>query len=456
VTTDGALLHTAAQLLDARIGLKPDISFRPRLARALRDVADAMNIEREELVGALATNATLFDAVLNKVTVQESGFFRHPEQFEILARVILPKIQAPFRAWSAASANGQEAYSMAIAMTEAGQPGSVFASDVSPGALMRTATGSYAAREMGGVSEERRRRHFLREGDRWRVRQDIREMVTLQRHNLLDPIPPQVATCHVVMCRNVLIYFKLRHAESFLERLADAMPPTACLFVGAAETLWQMTDRFEPAQIGVSYVYRPIRRGARRSSVAADVTPLQRPSQLNTLHVNPSHVNPSHVNPSHVNPSHVNPAHLNPTPFNPPVSIAKTVAHAHARPTESAKATLVSEPPAPSQSDRALDETGQEDGRLGRQLLASGSLQLAIVAFRRWAFLSPDDPTAYFQLGSALDEAEAHTSALRAYRAAIAALDRCEHERLVEVLHGYNPGELRRLLVDRCLVAESS
>ena len=419
MTADNALLHTAAQLLDARIGLKPDISFQPRLARALREVADSMNIEREALVGALATNAALFDAVLNKVTVQESGFFRHPEQFEILARVILPKIQAPFRAWSAASANGQEAYSLAIAMSEAGGPGSVFASDVSPGALIRTASGSYASREMGGVSEDRRRRHFLREGDRWRVRQDLREMVTVQRHNLLDPIPPHVATCQVVMCRNVLIYFKLRHAESFLERLADAMPRTACLFVGAAETLWQMTDRFEPAQIGVSYVYRPIPRGAaRRSTAAAAVAPLRQPAQLS-----------------------------------PDVSLAKPHEHAPAGP---AQATHVSESPARSQSAHAPDESGQEDGRLGRQLLASGSLQLAIVAFRRWAFLSPDDPTAYFQLGSALDEADDRTSALRAYRAAIAALDRCDPDRLVEILHGYNPAELRRLLVDRCLVAESS
>jgi chemotaxis methyl-accepting protein methylase len=415
MTTDTALLHTAAQLLDARIGLKPDVSFRPRLARALRDVAESMNIDREELVGALATNTTLFDAVLNKVTVQESGFFRHPEQFEILARVILPKIQPPFRAWSAASANGQEAYSIAIAMSEAGGPGSVFASDVSPAALMRTATGSYAAREMGGVSEERRRRHFLREGDRWRVRQDLRGMVTVERHNLLDPIPPHVATCQVVMCRNVLIYFKLRHAESFLERLADAMPRTACLFIGAAETLWQMTDRFEPAQIGVSYVYRPIPRGAVRRTASAAAVTSSRP----------------------------------PAPPSPVLSITKPLVPRHAPPLVAT--TSLSEPLA-----QPLDETGQEDGRLGRQLLASGSLQLAIVAFRRWAFLAPDDPTAYFQLGSALDEAEAHTSALRAYRAAIAALDRCEPQRLVELLHGYNPAELRRLLVDRCLVAESS
>ena len=420
MTTDSALLHTAAQLLDARIGLKPDITFRPRLARALRDVADSMNIEHAELVGALATDAALFDALLNKVTVQESGFFRHPEQFEILARVLLPKIEAPFRAWSAASANGQEAYSIAMTMTEASGPGSVFASDVSTGALQRTAIGSYAAREMGGVSEERRRRHFLREGDRWRARQDLREMVTVQRHNLLDPIPPYVATCHVVMCRNVLIYFKLRHAESFLERLADAMPRTACLFVGAAETLWQMTDRFEPAQIGVSYVYRPLPRGvARRTAVPAATAPA------------------AHL-------AHVKPA----------ASILKKVAHKPAQPVARTTATQVLEPPAPS--DHTVDETGQEDGRLGRQLLASGSLQLAIVAFRRWAYLSPDDPTAYFQLGSALDEADARAPALRAYRAAIAALDRCEPDRLVEVLHGYNPSELRRLLVDRCLVAESS
>jgi chemotaxis protein methyltransferase CheR len=409
VTTDSALLHTAAQLLDARIGLKPDITFRPRLARALRDVADSMNIERAELVEALATDAALFDALLNKVTVQESGFFRHPEQFEILARVLLPKIAAPFRAWSAASANGQEAYSMAITMTEAGGAGSVFASDVSPGALQRTSIGSYAAREMGGVSEERRRRHFLREGDRWRARQDLREMVTVQRHNLLDPIPPFVATCHVVMCRNVLIYFKQRHAESFLERLADAMPRTACLFVGAAETLWQMTDRFEPAQIGVSYVYRPIPRGVgHRTAAPVAVAPARPLAQVS-----------------------------------PAVSIIKQVALKPAQPVALATGT-------------SLDETGEEDGRLGRQLLASGSLQLAIVAFRRWAFLSPDDPTAYFQLGSALDEADSRAPALRAYRAAIAALDRCEPGRLVEVLHGYNPSELRRLLVDRCLVAESS
>jgi chemotaxis protein methyltransferase CheR len=373
-----------------------------------------MNIEREELVGALATDAALFDALLERITVQESGFFRHPEQFEIFARVLLPKASRPIRTWSAACANGQEAYSLAMIMSEVGGPGSVFASDVSPAALRRTTLGSYRDREMGGVSAERRGRHFVRSGDGWQARQNLREMITVQRHNLLDPIPLQVSACHVVMCRNVLIYFKLRHAEMFLDRLADTMSRAAYLFVGAAETLWQLTDRFEPAQIGVSYVYRPIPRGSRRRPAVAQVRPSATP--------------PSLLRPS------VAIAKLDPRPvprIPPPITAVKSAAP-------------MAQP---------IDETGEDYGRLGRELLAAGSVQPAIVAFRQWTFLSPDDPTAHFQLGSALDAADARASALRAYRAALAALDRGEPEQLVDVLHGFSPFELRRLLIDRCLAA---
>jgi chemotaxis protein methyltransferase CheR len=412
VIAESALLHSAAQLLDARIGLKPDISFRPRLARALRDVADAKHMDREELVGALATDAALFDALLERITVQESGFFRHPEQFEILARVLLPKIPPPFRTWSAASANGQEAYSLAMTMNEAGAAGAVLASDVSPGALRRTAMGSYKDREMGGVSVERRRRHFVRAGDGWQARQNLREMVTVQRHNLLDPIPAQVAACQVVMCRNVLIYLKQRHSELFLDRLADMMSRSAYLFVGAAETLWQLTDRFEPAQIGVSYVYRPIPRGMTGRKAMAPVRA--------TVPVHP--------------------------PMLPSVSIPQAGPRQVLRSLVPTVASQAVGPPA-----QPFDETGQDHGRLGRELLVAGSIQQAIVAFRQWTYLSPDDPTAHFQLGSAFDAADARVSALRAYRAALAALDRCDPERLVEVLHGFSASELRRLLIDRCL-----
>jgi chemotaxis protein methyltransferase CheR len=400
MTTDSALLQIAAQLLDVRIGLKPDASFRPRLARAVRDVAEAKHIGTEELVADLSTDASLFDALVDQVTVQESGFFRHPEHFELLSRLLLPSIQGPLRAWSAACANGQEAYSLAMIMDELRGAGNVFASDISPDAVQRTITGSFKGREMGGVSAERRRRHFLQAGNEWQVRQNLRDMLTTQRHNLLDPIPAQVAECQVVMCRNVLIYFKQRHAEQFLERLADAMDPAASLFVGAAETLWQMTDRFEPAQMGVSYVYRPIRRGSvRRSAAAALRASVPAPSLL---------VATSSI---------AKPELRQPRP--PPVQ-PLTVRHS-------------------DQPAQLVDHTGQDFGRLGRQLLAAGSPSQAVVAFRQWAYLSPDDPTAHFQLGSALEASDARGPAARAYRAALAALDRCDDEQLIDVLHGFDP-----------------
>lgn len=394
---DSTLLDRAAQLLDAGIGLKSDPSFRPRLASALRDVAAAKHIDREQLVDGLAIDASLFDALLDRVTVQESGFFRHPEQFEILAHTLLPALHAPIRVWSAACANGQEAYSLAMTMSEVSGGGSIFASDVSPAALRRTAAGRYTVREMSGVSDERRRRYFDATADGWQAGSDARRMVTVQRHNLLEAIPPQVAACQVVMCRNVLIYFKQHHAEAFLRRLADAMNRDAYLFVGAAETLWQMTDRFEPVRMGVSYVYRPRPSGTRIGQpTSAGHAPVASP------------------------PMFVSPVERRETR---PV-IVDTV------------------PPA----DDAVAEYGQR----GRELLAAGSVQQAIVAFRQWAYLSPDDPTAHFQLGSALDAADARPSAVRAYRAALAALGRCDPRMLADALHGFNGDELRRLLRDRC------
>jgi chemotaxis protein methyltransferase CheR len=290
-----------------------------------------------------------------------------------------------------------------MVMNEAGRTGSVFASDVSPAALLRTTAGSYVERELAGVSAERRRRHFVPVTGRWQARNNLRAMISVKRHNLLDPLPPQVATSQVIMCRNVLIYFKQHHAKYFLERLADTMDPSSLLFVGGAETVWQLTDRFEPVQIGASFAYRPRASASRLPTVAtAAVLPAVGPP----------------------------PRKISRVPTSP------RVAPAHR---------------APPGGDGILDYA-----MIGRQRLAEGLLPEAIVAFRRWAYLFPDDPTAHFQLGSALDAASSSASAGRAYRAALAALDRCSEEGLIDVMQGFDSTELRRLIIDRCRLAATS
>ena len=297
-------------------------------------------------------------------------------------------------------------------LSELHRPGSVLATDVSPAALRRTAAGHYHEREMGGVSTQRRRRHFTMAHPGWQAKQSLRDMVTVQRHNLLDPIPPHVAECHVVMCRNVLIYFTQRHAQLFLERLADAMDPAALLFVGGAETLWQITDRFEPIQRDAHFMYRPrVRRVAIRRDIARTTAPTVTPKRA------PDGSPDSRLAPP-IAPLII-PAAAN-------VGTASVIHHSNPG-----------------------DGSGHEQQQLGHQLLADGSAREAIVAFRQWAYLSPDNPVAHFQLALALDTVDETSTARRAYGAALTALDRSDPDQLVNVLQGYDRSELRRLLVDR-------
>ena len=113
-------------------------------------------------------------------------------------------------------------------------------------------------------------------------------------------------------------------------------------------------------------------------------------------------------------------------------------------------------PVAIDQAAEAFDDGDHDFERLGQQLAASGSLQQAVVAFRQWAYLSPDDPAAHSQLGSTLEAIGDTVAASRAHRAALAALDRSSPERGLEFLHGFSRTELRRMLVDRCASAARS
>jgi len=418
MTADAALVHGAARLLDARIGLKPDASFRPRLARALKDVADAKHMDRERLLAALASDSSLLESLIDRVTVQETAFFRHPEQFEAISQ-LLPTMDSPVRAWSAACANGQEAYSLAMLFSETTGSGSVLATDISHAALRRTSSGRYGEREMSGISADRRRQHFVSEGGKWQVQQSLRDMVQVQPHNLLDDVPGEVAACQLVMCRNVLIYFTQPHAGAFLARLADAMNPDGYLFVGGAETLWQLTERFEAVQLGACFAYRPRPVGWKRPA------PITIAGERGRAHKSAAVHQPQVQSPT-------SPASA---AVSPPVP----------RPTSR-----------PAQRSTRHETTGADaaDQQPGARLLAEGRTAEAIVALRQEAYLNPDDPTAHFHLGMALDEAGEHTAARRSYRVALSTLDRCGDEALSHVLRGFDRAELRRLLKERSVATK--
>lgn len=383
------VLDGMTQLLHRQIGLRPDPTLRGRLRRCIRDAAAAHNQSLEAYLVRVREQPDALQELVNRVTVQETAFFRHVEHFDLLARDILPSLATPVTIWSAACANGQEAYSLAMVLDEQGIDGSVIASDLSTAALERTRAARYNVREVTGLSPERIARHLTRVGPDWEVNRSIRDRVTILPHNLLDAVPRQVHACQVVFCRNVLIYLTPEHARTFLDRLAAAAP-AASLFVGSAETIWSVSDRFEAAQGAGTYYYRlrakpaPVEKALPQPRRASRPAPRREPSQ---------------------------PA----PPAGPAVSID--------------------------------DATTLEQLTLaGQGSTAEGDPQSAVVAFRKCAYLAPEDPMNHLHLALALDAVGDRTSAHRAYAAARQALLASDPTLVHLATEGYTTADLLRLL----------
>jgi len=182
--------------------------------------------EREGFVNALTTNLT--------------AFFREPHHFDTLAERARAPRSGPLRLWSAACSTGQEPYSAAIVLREAGCPGEILATDVDTEALAAARTGVYRIEAVENLERERLRRNFLRgTGTNARhacVRPELREMVKFQRRNLLEPDWPQGERFDAVFCRNVMIYFDRATQQRVLDRLAAVLAPGGLLFVGHADS----------------------------------------------------------------------------------------------------------------------------------------------------------------------------------------------------------------------------
>lgn len=413
-----AAVDQVADLLHLRIGLRTDPTLRGRLVRAVREEAAHQGQGPAAYAERLHDDDGALQRLLNRVTVQETGFFRHPEQFEVLLREILPSLAPPVRIWSAGCANGQEAYTLAIVLEELGIEGSVIATDISTVALRRTREARYTSRELAGVSPERLARHFTRHGDRWEVNAAVRDRVTTFQHNLVDPIPPEVRSCEVVLCRNVLIYLTAEQIRLFLDRVADSLPATATFLVGGAETIWQVSDRFRATHVGDAFVYR------RRDPVTTAPEPA---SRLDAAAPRPD-------------PSRTRPATS--TTRKPRARGPLRVA---VRP-DPRRATGSAGLPARSAGEPGTAQTADALEKAAQDAIAAGDYDAAVVAFRKCAYLRPHDPMAQLHLGLALEAAGDRGSAQRAFSVAHRALVEAGPDVGEDRLEGYAPAELLRLL----------
>jgi chemotaxis protein methyltransferase CheR len=223
-----------------------------RLARRLR----ALKLEsfREYLVLLEDGHSPEWENFINAITTNLTHFFREAHHFQILARQYREAVSATtFRIWSAASSTGEEVYSIAISMAEEGaQVGSevrILASDLDTNVLAQARQGVYSMERLENMSEERRKRFFLRgvgTNDGFvRVRDDIRRGIAFENINLMDDHWDIQDQFDAIFCRNVMIYFDKETQYAILRKLSRKLAPEGRLYVGHSENLLHAKDIFQ-------------------------------------------------------------------------------------------------------------------------------------------------------------------------------------------------------------------
>jgi chemotaxis protein methyltransferase CheR len=209
-----------------------------RLSRRLR--ATGTGTFREYLDWVEAPDSEERERFVNALTTNLTSFFREAHHFDMLATLARSRPGQKLRLWSSACSSGEEAYSAAIALAEAGRPGEILASDIDTEALENARRGVYRAAAVEGVGEARLRAHFLRgtgANDGFvRVRPELRAQVRLEARNLQAAEWPAEACFDVVFCRNVMIYFDRATQQRVLDRLAGVLAPRGLLFLGHSES----------------------------------------------------------------------------------------------------------------------------------------------------------------------------------------------------------------------------
>ncbi|AZC35551.1 CheR family methyltransferase [Pseudomonas chlororaphis] len=231
--------------LKERIGLDvasvgPAIIERAVRQRSIAQQALSTDHYWQTLQGSRDEQQALIEAVI----VPETWFFRYPESFATLAKLALSRLaelkgMRALRILSLPCSTGEEPYSIAMALFDAGLAPHQFkvdGFDVSPLSVERARQAVYGKNSFRGQHSDFRERHFTAEDERYSLSERVREQVRLQVGNLLDPTllanePPY----DFVFCRNLLIYFDQPTQRQVFEVLKRLTHVEGVLFIGPAE-----------------------------------------------------------------------------------------------------------------------------------------------------------------------------------------------------------------------------
>ena len=231
--------------LKERIGLDVASVGEAIIERAVRQRIQAVNAQTPcDYWQHLQSSQDEQQALIEAVIVPETWFFRYPESFATLARLAKARLieikhMRALRILSLPCSTGEEPYSIAMALLDAGLAPHQFkvqGLDVSPLSVERARRGVYGKNSFRGGDIGFRDRHFTEYGDGYHIADRVREQVRLQVGNLLDPaLLANEASYDFVFCRNLLIYFDQPTQQQVFDVLKGLTHVDGVLFIGPAE-----------------------------------------------------------------------------------------------------------------------------------------------------------------------------------------------------------------------------
>jgi chemotaxis protein methyltransferase CheR len=207
---------------------------------------------------------TEWDELASVLSNNETYFFRERAQLEVLTREVVDEALqrgGSLRIWSSACSTGEEPFSLAIALLESRRirPSQIRieAADLSPRALIKCAEGFYRELSFRATPPELIQKYFRPFQGGFLISDDIKRMVEFDRINLLDEQAiARMGPFDAIFCRNALIYFDKPTQKRVVEAFAKALRPRGFLFLGHAESIMRLTDRYEPVVTASAIYYR--------------------------------------------------------------------------------------------------------------------------------------------------------------------------------------------------------
>lgn len=195
----------------------------------------------ENYVAALKKDNRMFEEFVNYLTINVSEFYRNPDQWQIMDREIIPELIRKFgknlKIWSAACSTGDEPYSLVMAFSRHLPLNQIkiFATDLDKQVIAKAKTGLYVEKSIASVPEDFKKKYFTKIGPSYQISNEIKSRVEFKEHNLLKDTYP--TDCHLIVCRNVLIYFTEEAKDEVFRKFQKCLKPGGFLFIGSTEQI---------------------------------------------------------------------------------------------------------------------------------------------------------------------------------------------------------------------------